>query len=134
MIEAPGTNEIVVSSPARAEYLHVVRSVVASVASRAKLSFDAVEDLRLAVGEAGGILLGVSGVTTLTLRVEAHGDRLDIGFEADASTQPWPSPAVQSSVSWSVLSALVDDLRAETRPGCTGLRFVKRMVDAPQGS
>ena len=47
----PG-DTIAISVPARAEFLHVVRTVVGSVAARCNLTIDAIEDLRIAVDEA----------------------------------------------------------------------------------
>ena len=43
-------NDLNVRIPARADYVHVLRSVLAAVAAREKLSVDDIEDLRLALG------------------------------------------------------------------------------------
>jgi hypothetical protein len=51
-VSHPRSDAITVTVPARAEFLHLIRSVVASVAARRDLSIDAIEDLRLAVDEA----------------------------------------------------------------------------------
>ena len=47
-----GSESVRLSVPARAEFVHVLRSVTAAVASRVPLSLDDVDDLRLAVDAA----------------------------------------------------------------------------------
>ena len=66
---------VTLSIPSRAEYVGVARLAILGVASRMQFSYDEVEDLRLAVGEAcaGGIdQLGDSGsgAKAITLRCE----------------------------------------------------------------
>ena len=53
------------SIPARPEYVGVARLAILGVASRMRFSYDEVEDIRLAVGEA---------CTSVLDRVEGHGD------------------------------------------------------------
>ena len=70
---------VVVSVPAEADHVHLFRAVTASVASRLPLSFDAIEDLKLAVDEGCARLLAVGiEATRMQLRLMAFDDRLDL--------------------------------------------------------
>lgn len=126
---------VIVSGPARAEYLHVLRAVGSSVAARAPLPYDAVDDLRLAVDEASAMLLAIRApATTITLEVETLPDRLEIVVRSDVDVVGWPAPGMERTVGWTVLSALVDGVRTEAQPGGAALRLVKRIHGpAPTG-
>ena len=81
---ADGTEEVRLSLPAVPEYARIVRLTAAGLASRLGFSYDEVEDLRIAVGEACSHLMGNDGregslAVTYTLRsdsitIEAVGD------------------------------------------------------------
>jgi serine/threonine-protein kinase RsbW len=124
---------ITVSVPAQAGSLGVLRAVVASVAARLDFPVEDIEDLRLAVDEACGHLLGVNPrPTSIHLRLTLSGRRLDILAWADASVADWPPADQGGSITWQVLSALADDAAMVTQDGSPAIRFAK--ASRPEGS
>jgi serine/threonine-protein kinase RsbW len=117
---------VVVSVPASPAYVNLFRAVTASVASRVPLSFDAIEDLKLAVDEGCARLLAASrGATRMQLRLEASGDRLEAVVSIDAEVGPWPPPNIEETFSWRVLSALVDAVTLDLDGGVPSVRMTK---------
>ena len=68
------------SIPARPEYVGVARLAILGVASRMRFSYDEVEDIRLAVGEACTSVLdraeGTGEEHAIQIRCQIHSDRL----------------------------------------------------------
>ena len=125
------TNEIItVSVPPEAGYVHILRAVTASVAARLPISFDGVEDLRLAVDEACAWLLARGRSTSrMTLRLRPLDDRLEAEVSIDAADGPWPPPDLQQSLPWKILSALVDTLSLSTDAGGPSILLTKRTLE-----
>ena len=125
------TNEIItVSVPPEAGYVHILRAVTASVAARLPISFDGVEDLRLAVDEACAWLLARGRSTSrMTLRLRPLDDRLEAEVSIDAADGPWPPPDLQQSLPWKILSALVDTLSVDTDGGSPSIRVTTRTLE-----
>lgn len=130
-METPPADLISVSVPSRAEYVHVLRAVTASVAARIPVSFDGIEDLRLAVDEACVQLLALhSGSTTLTLTLRPLPDRLEAVVTVDAVAKgAWPPPAIEETFGWRVLSALVDTVTLVEGPPGPSIHLSKRALD-----
>jgi serine/threonine-protein kinase RsbW len=125
---------VVVSVPPRAEFVHVLRAVTASVASRVGFAYDEIEDLRLAVDEASARLLLLRTVAgALTLRLEPRAEALELVVGMDASVGEWPVPGLEDTLAWKVLVALVDAVRPETDRGGPSIRLVKRTPAAASG-
>lgn len=132
-MEGPQPDVVMVWVPARAEYIHVLRAVTAAVASNLEISYDGIDDLRLAVDEAGARLLAIRApMTELRLEIERSPDRLEAVVSVDAaiSESDWPTPGLEATVAWTVLVALVDVARPELRRGAPAVRLVKRTRDA----
>lgn len=126
---------VTVSVPAHPEYVHVLRAVVASVASRARITLDGVDDLRLAVTEAAARLLAIrAGLTTLTLEARVLDDRVELAVRADAPVAEWPPPGFEQTLAWTVMTALVDAIRPELSGDGPALRLVKRTLREPSAS
>jgi serine/threonine-protein kinase RsbW len=108
VIEALGP--IVVSVPARADLVHVLRAVAASVGARLDLPIDDVEELRIAVDEAAVLLLHLhapTGRLTATLSVETG--RLSIRIASDAAVSgEWPPAGAEDAWPWLVIAGLTD--------------------------
>lgn len=120
-------SEITVSVPARPDFVHVLRSVVASVAGRASFSYDAMEDLRLAVDEACAHLLAVPGpAVVLSLRITSSDGAIEVVVWTDADPAEWPRPDVERTLTWQVLTALADEARFERTGDGPALRLTKR--------
>lgn len=122
---------IVVSVPARAEFLHVLRSVVASVAARLDFPYDAIEDLRIAVDEACAQLLSRGkGATEIRLRIIPTDGAIDVVASADAPEVDWPPPEGEPSLAWQVIEALCDRATLERYDGAPAVRFSKALPGA----
>jgi serine/threonine-protein kinase RsbW len=120
--------EITVTVPARPDLLHVVRSVMASVAARLDLGYDAIEDLRIAVDEAGAQLLSDGGAASfLSLTITPFDDRLEVVVCTDGDVRDWPPKGIEERLIWQVLSALTDRPRFERFQGNPAMRLVKNI-------
>jgi serine/threonine-protein kinase RsbW len=122
----PGSS-VVVSVPARADFVHVLRSVTASVAARLDFPYDAIDDLRLAVDEACAQLLAVgSDGSELTLRMAPTATGLDVVAAIDIGVGSWPPPDAEESLAWRLITALADEARFERADDRPAVRFTKR--------
>jgi serine/threonine-protein kinase RsbW len=121
---------VIVSVPPRAEFVHVLRSVTATVAARIRLSIDAVDDLRLAVDEACARLLAIhSPASSLSIGFGLHGDRLEVTVWLEAAVADWPPAGFEESLSWKLLAALVVEARPDMTRRGPAIRMVKRTLD-----
>ncbi len=119
-------SDIVLSVPARAEYVHILRAVAAGVAARQDFSYDEIDDLRLAVDEACGQLFSVGGEgTSMTLGINLLDGGVDIRVGIDVEPSPWPPLDHRDSLTWQVLSALTDEAEFERSDHGAGLHLVK---------
>jgi serine/threonine-protein kinase RsbW len=118
-----------ITVPARAEFLHVVRTVVASVAARHDLTLDAIEDLRIAVDEACAQLLGVRG-SEIAVEIAPRGDGVEAVCSTDAIVTMWPPDGVQHSLATQVLRGLADSVAWELTAAGPSVRVGKRAVGA----
>jgi serine/threonine-protein kinase RsbW len=130
-MDAPNLEQITVAVPAVAARVHVLRAVTAAVASRMRMSFDAIEDLRLAVDEASAWLLGTNpGASSLILRLLPLDDRLEavVAVEPGAD-KAWPPADVEQGLPWRILTALVDTLALGTDPSEPSISLGKRTLE-----
>ena len=109
MIEALGP--IVVSIPARAGAVHVLRATVASVGARLDLPIDDVEELRIAVDEAAALLLHLHApAARLTATMSVDAGTLAIRISSDAAVSgEWPPPGTEDAWPWLVIAGLTDE-------------------------
>jgi serine/threonine-protein kinase RsbW len=129
-MKSSSTDDIRVTVPSRAEFVHVLRAVTATVASRVPVPFDGIEDLRLAVDEACAQLLALPGGTALTLTLRPLPDRLEAVVGIDAPANGWPPPALEQTLGWRVLTALVDSVALDDDGTTPSIRFTKRSLEA----
>jgi serine/threonine-protein kinase RsbW len=120
---------VVITVPARAEFLHVVRTVVGSVAARHDLTIDAIEDLRIAVDEACAQLLVARGSAVTVTLVAASGG-LEATCSTDADVAVWPPEGVEHSLASQVLQGLADSVAWERSAAGPSVRVGKRAVGA----
>ena len=111
---------VVVQVPADADYLGVIRSAAAHVATKAGCTLPEVADLRLAVDEACNLLLrhtvpdrraegpgGAGGAGDLECRFVLDGSTLRVVLGLRASDV---DPPGDGDFGWTILAALVDDI------------------------
>jgi serine/threonine-protein kinase RsbW len=118
MHPGPGT-EVEIAIPARATALYVLRTVVAGLAAGAGFSYEEIEDLRLAVDEAAARLLSdVPRAERVHLVAAGDGHRLELVVSVEGAPEPvgWPTPELETTLTWKVLPALVDDVEAIGAP------------------
>ena len=118
---------VLITVPARPEFLHVVRTVVGSVAARNDLTIDAIEDLRIAVDEACAQLLIARG-TELTVRLEPTSVGVQATCSTNADVPRWPPDGVEHSLASQVLQGLADNVAWERMDGAPAVRVAKRAV------
>src|SRR2546421_12657631 len=97
-------SEIRLSVPARADYVHVLRSVIASVAAKLDFSYDDIEDLRLAVDETCAYLLGLRDApTVLTLLITPSSHTVDVLASVDGTEAVDRATGLQANMVWHLL-------------------------------
>jgi len=107
-------NAVRLSVPAETGWVSLVRSTAVAVASRVGFDLEQLEDIRLAVGEAAGLLAASAepgSVIDVRLEVESDAILVSITGRCEGSVLPR-----EDSFAWAVLAALVVDLWAEETP------------------
>ena len=108
MIES--LDPVLVTVPAAPGFVHVLRTVVASVAARLDLAIDGVEEMRIAIDEAASLLLHLHApATTLRAEITADPGGLTIRLASDAAVTEWPPPGTEEAWPWRVISGLCDE-------------------------
>jgi serine/threonine-protein kinase RsbW len=126
---SPSVDVVRITVPARAEFLHVVRTVVGSVAARHDLTIDAIEDLRIAVDEACAQLLAVRG-GHVTVAISGTAEGVETVCSTDADVAVWPPEGVQHSLATQVLQGLTDSVAWERSATGPAVRVGKRSAGA----
>jgi anti-sigma regulatory factor (Ser/Thr protein kinase) len=121
---ATGVSVVIARDPA---LVRTVRLVAAAVARRASADQDFVEEVRLAVGEACALLVGVDasradtgGPVEVSMRVE---DRLRVVVRASGAVPVHDAPGsdIDGVEPWSLLRGLLDDFEVARGDGDTSL-------------
>ncbi len=100
---------VVLVIPADAQFLHILRTLTACVASMLDIPYDTLEDQRLAVAEAANFLLGrAPASSTLTLRLWPRLDELVVSLEADDLGPPAEDRDAMTGFSWNIIQRLTD--------------------------
>jgi len=115
-------DEVRLALPATPGHVRLARLTVASVASGLGFSFDAVEDLRIAVDEMCYVLGGEGRPGSITLRFEVDGSALVITGEGDAGVHR----AEFVELSEQILAATVDEYSITRVDGYVTCRLVRR--------
>ncbi|MEY9854823.1 serine/threonine-protein kinase RsbW [Catenulispora sp. GAS73] len=124
---------VLIQVPADPDYLAVIRSAAAHVATRFGCTLPEVADLRLAVDEACGLLLRHTVRDGPAVDGAGVGD-LECRFVLDASTLRVvlgrrarnSAPPQSDEFGWAILSALVDDIVWRTEGSTVQVEILKR--------
>jgi len=109
------TDRVTIRMPAEGAYLSVLRTATAGLAARLDFTLDEIEDLRIAVDEACGMLLAQAAPgASLECGFTLGADRISIAVSA--LTQQ-PRPPARDTFAWTVLSALAGSADAWVGPG-----------------
>lgn len=100
------TDAVCLTIPADVTYAQLARMTAATVAARFDFTYDDVEDVRIAVGELCGVLLGddPDGRIEIILRFE------DEVLEVEAWRLPAGGPVELGSLSQQILDAVTDEV------------------------
>ena len=110
--EPPAVGGVVeLAVPALASFLPVVRAATAGLAARLSLTFDEIEDLRIAVDEACSMVLSLPGSppVVLTCRYEVFADAL--GVRVSMPVDAIAALPAEHSFAWRVLRTHATDVR-----------------------
>lgn len=131
----PRTETVQLIIPCRAEYVGVARLAVLGIASRMPFSYDEVEDVRLAVGEACTHAVERAGTGNSTIRIVGTIDphALTIEVKDDVAEEDMAPPTEeaklleeagvdQEGLGALLMEILVDEVKIETSP--TGTRVL----------
>jgi len=107
-------DRVTIQMPAEGAYLSVLRTATAGLAARLDFTLDEIEDLRIAVDEACGMLLGQAAPgATLECDFTLGSDRISIAVSARCQQ---PRPPARDTFAWTVLSALAGNADAWVGP------------------
>ena len=109
--------------------LAIARAVTASMATRADLTLDQLDDARLAVDEAAAVLIeGCDEADRLSVTFHASARELRVTVSAP---RPGNDEIASDTFSWTVLCALSDELTASVSDGIARIDIrITRQVDA----
>ena len=146
-----------ITIPCLAEYVSIARLAILGVAGRMSFSYDEVEDIRLAVGEActhaieraaaqwmDRDLVGgrVQPVSSLKIDCEITDDSLTVDVCDSIPTQAAPAPDADEEdafeeagidrqhLSALLMEILVDEVQVKSRPEGTCVRLIKRAAQS----
>jgi serine/threonine-protein kinase RsbW len=108
-------DQVTIRMPAEGAYLSILRTATAGLAARLDFTLDEIEDLRIAVDEACGMLLGQAAPgADLECDFTLGEDRISIAVSTVATQ---PRPPARDTFAWTVLSALAGSVDAGVGPG-----------------
>ena len=108
-------DRVTIRMPAEGAYLSVLRTATAGLAARLDFTLDEIEDLRIAVDEACGLLLSQAALdASLDCDFTLAEDSMTIAVSVLSQRAQLPS---RDTFAWTVLSALAGDVDAWAGPG-----------------
>lgn len=121
--DSNGSSSVLVRIPADKTFVSLIRASASHMAARLDFTVNEITDLRLAVDEACALLLPLSTGDDLDCRltIDDHELRVEITVRAARSWQP-----DIESFGWTILAALVDELKPVARDGSAQLALAKR--------
>jgi serine/threonine-protein kinase RsbW len=109
---------VTVTIPPDPALLHVLRQLTMGVAARLRLTIDDVDDLKLAVDEAASALLvRLPGSSAIVLTLDTSDAAMRATVASDVHVEEWPPPVLLESLSWKVVTGLVDEVIASRDAG-----------------
>jgi serine/threonine-protein kinase RsbW len=119
---------VTLTFPAQTQNVSLARTVTAAMAVRADLPLDQLEDARLAVDEAvSQVIADAPAGAQVTCEFTVLGNELGIIVRAPSASGVVPPTG---TFSWTVLTALVDDVTAAVEDGVVvlGMRVVRAVA------
>lgn len=122
------TDRVTIQMPAEGAYLSVLRTATAGLAARLDFTLDEIEDLRIAVDEACGMLLGQAAADA-SLECDFTLEDNSISIAVSARSQQ-PRPPARDTFAWTVLSALAGSADAWVGPGDTVTVLLRKVRES----
>ena len=116
--------DIELRTPADSAYLSVLRTTAAGLAARLDFTLDDIEDLRIAVGEAGAMLLPQASHTS-RLSCLFHMSRGQLAIEMSVESDAPVAPS-RDDFAWQVLTALTSEVDARADDTTVTLVLTRR--------
>jgi serine/threonine-protein kinase RsbW len=124
------SDRITLTVPAKGEYARIVRMTAAAIVSRAGMSFDDVEDMRMAAEEAfvyAADTVAEGGALTFAFEVDDGAVSIEVGLGAETAMT---DEEVERRASYAtfILESVCDSFElASDQTGSPSLRLVKRI-------
>lgn len=141
-MSAPHAETVQLLIPCRPEYVGVARLAVLGIASRMPFSYDEVEDVRLAVGEACTHAVERAGAGRATLRIVSiiapHALTIEVSDDIAEGSAAAPTEEArllqeagvdQEGLGALLMEILVDEVKIESTPGGTRVVLTKYAPD-----
>ena len=137
MTDAALPSVVELKIPSRPEFVGVARLTILGVASRMPFTYDEVEDIRLAVGEACTTAVERARKSSrsgseITIRSEIQDGKLTINVQDEAGPMPESQPVPESpgeldeqGLGALLMELLVDEFSVEATPDGTLVHMVK---------
>jgi serine/threonine-protein kinase RsbW len=128
---AVDATEIQLAIPGAPEYLRLARLAAADAGSRVGLTFDQLEDLRIAVDELGFTITEGRPDSTLNLVFRLTDDAIEVEgrCEHDGDGSRDSSDFAPTELARTIVAAVVDDYQLEVADGQRRFRLTKRVPD-----
>jgi serine/threonine-protein kinase RsbW len=120
--DASDAPAVALTVPATAEHLAMLRMLAGYYAGHERFTIDQIDDLKMAVDEAGVQLLRRNAGETIRLELSSTGGGVVVRLTATVSSGPVID---RESLSWLVLRALADDLHLEEDGGIATVALTK---------
>jgi serine/threonine-protein kinase RsbW len=116
-----------VAVPARADMLHLLRSVSASVGARMSMPLDDVEELKIAVDEAASLMLDRSGGTagSLELDLALRDGSLRVELRLEPGDAIGSDEELLASWPWRVIAGMAEEASIERSGTGITITFMK---------
>ena len=124
---AADPQSVLVRVPPLPGHLSLLRTAVGGYAARDRFTLDQVDDLRMAVEEAGVALLRRSDGEPIDCEIATTEEGVRIRLSAAVTSGPVID---ESSFSWAILSALADTVETESDGATYGIVLRKRRLGA----
>jgi serine/threonine-protein kinase RsbW len=117
------SHTVEVRLPADRDYVAPLRAFVTALAAQSELTVDEIEDLQIAVDESCALLLPHAepgGQLVMNVELAVTGLAVVVSVSARADAVP-----DRSGFSWTVLSAVADEMHVTSGGGTLAIRFTK---------
>ncbi len=123
------SSEVVLTVPAQASFVSLVRTAASAVCAQADFTVDALDDLKLAVDEACALAIAAAPPDTdLTVTFRILGHVVEVTLRSPSAIG---TPVRTNTFAWTVLTALVDSVETHlTEDGMLHIRLQAHGIES----